>query len=420
MLIVLDRSGSMRRCVDSDSRWNIARDAIESVLDANSDKIRFGLSTYPYYCPGSTKCGVLACDDTCSDDCDWNAVCNPAIQVVCDLYPPCEWDPSAGGGAGLCVPRDAGIATGNNAVPGDVDVPVGDEPEEILDTLAPPTGSRGPQHPGGYTPTGRTLRNIASRLDAFGLPDPNDDTARDNYILLLTDGAANSDGGTYGVCDGDLPGFDDTIARINCTLDALRAEDPPVRTFAVGFIEMYPQAMNCHAVHGGTSRCGTPDECAAIVEAGECTARLGCTWSGTCGGGVDADNCDSASEECYYRANNAQELTDAFETIAGEIASCNYVLDQVPLDSNDLSVYFNFGCVGIDNPDKCNTTPTCAWAAGACQGDPLRLERDRSRVDNWDYEPITNQILFAGSACESVKEALVTPIVILGCSSSGG
>jgi hypothetical protein len=400
MMVVLDRSSSMNNCITTQdpahTRWNIMRGALASVLDANRAQIRFGVSTFPHYCPGSAVCGTTTSNDcsdqNCTSSCNWTNVCAARTDSsTCEALAPCRWTGTT------CVPDDAGIATGNNRTPGYADVAVGDNRVDlIVAALAPPASSPGPQHPGGYTPTGRTLRNVAAHLGDFGLLDPADTTARSNYILLMTDGEANSDGGTYGVCDGTAY---TALSRVNCALDYLRTHTPTVRTFMVGFVEVANGTGNCHAVHGGTSRCAAPAECATASTSGACAALLGCAWSGTaCTGGVDETNCDSATATCFYSAQDTAELTAAFEEIAGRVAGCTYSLNSMPPDANRLFVYLDY-------------------QTGA---NPVRLERDPSHTSAWDFDTLTNQVTLYGTECNLVNTGSAVPIVILGCDTGGG
>ncbi|MEK7706150.1 MAG: hypothetical protein AAB426_14410, partial [Myxococcota bacterium] len=425
MLIVLDRSGSMNRCIGTSTptstRWNIARTALTDVMAANATSVFFGLSTYPYYCPGATVCGTTTSNDCneglCTNSCDWVARCgNPcaaltnaaacarfpgtctwnattcgwlggaASESACDAFAPCAWSGTA------CAPRSP-CPTPNNCAGGDVDVAVGPgRAAAIGAALAPPDPTPGPQHPGGYTPTGRTLRNIAANLGVFGLPDPSDPIVRNNFILLVTDGDANEDGGTYGVCDG--AGYT-AASRVNCALAQLRSHSPSVRTFVVGFAsDGSPANLNCHAVHGGTSRCAPPSECLAITDTAACGARLGCTWSGSCSGGVDADNCATTSATCYFDAQDAAGLSTAFASIAGEVASCTYTLAQAPEAANYLYVYLRDG-----------------------GGTEVRIEPG---PDGWAYDIDSNQVALLGSTCETVKAGLATPKLYIACVGGGG
>ncbi|MEE8409002.1 MAG: hypothetical protein V3T05_05315 [Myxococcota bacterium] len=402
MLIVIDRSGSMNGCVGSSgpqyTRWNIARASLDSVMNANRSQIRFGLSTYPQFCPGSSLCGTTTSNDcgsgNCTNSCNWNNVCATfSSQATCDAYSPCAWNT---GGGGQCEPLDPNIDTGNNYVPGDVDVPVGDDQvDAIIAALNPPTSPPNPQHPGGYTPTGRTMRNIAAKRDQFGLPDPADTTARGNYIMLVTDGEANGAGGTYGVCDG---GGRSAAEEVDCAEDFMRAASPPIKTFVVGFVGGSAADLNCNAVHGGTSRCGTPAECAAFGNQTACEALEGCTWGGgSCGGGIDDTNCNTTSVTCFYNADNATELSNAFATIAGRIASCTYNIDPPPPTWSRLFVY-------LDYP---GTLPT------ECNGiNPCRLEESAT---TWTRDVASSSINFHATYCDDLQSAAAAPLILFGC-----
>jgi hypothetical protein len=59
VLILLDRSGSMNGDADGDTRWNVAKDAIDKVTTTLGDKIRFGLATYSSCLPGGCSAGSI-------------------------------------------------------------------------------------------------------------------------------------------------------------------------------------------------------------------------------------------------------------------------------------------------------------------------------------------------------------------------
>jgi hypothetical protein len=257
------------------------------------------------------------------------------------------------------------------------------------------------------------------------------DQDRDNYVLLLTDGDANSDyndavPACSTVCDSDPCDSGSATnacceCRVNNALDGLVSLTQPISSFIVGFGAgiAHPEYVNCFAVHGGASRCATPVECQAISDQSICTDTHACSWLGSCDGGRDSANCHETSVECYYKADDAQALSDAFADIAGQIASCTYSLDQTPPEPDRLFVYFYYGCADITEAGRCTSAPGCGWESGECVGDPMWLERDPSHIDHWDYNPQNNQILFFGSACQEVKDGLVTPVVIMGCCEGG-
>ena len=59
MMILLDRSGSMDGDAEGDTRWNVAKNAIEAVTSAFDDEARFGLATYSACLPGGCSAGTI-------------------------------------------------------------------------------------------------------------------------------------------------------------------------------------------------------------------------------------------------------------------------------------------------------------------------------------------------------------------------
>lgn len=328
MLIVLDRSGSMAIC-DGDGvrRWNEAEQAINQVTLDHQDRIRFGLATYPQICPGTTD----SCINSCNSNCD-------------------NWCPANSGTV--------------NCQPGTVDIAVGD------DTRVAIQNSLASNFPGGNTPTGPTLRAIADNPHAFGLPDPNDPTERDNYILLITDGEPNCDGTTSAARN-----------RVNGALERLRALEPTISTFVVGFAFSSVNAnLNCNATYGGTSRCGN------AVRPNSCSGNpRSCTCTG------------SSSQACYYEANDAVSLSATFNDIVGAVASCTYMLDEAPPNADLLYVYLDDG-----------------------SGDLTPLQRDPTHQDAWDLDNGLTRLTFYGATCEQIKSAAVFPRIFYGCPPVGG
>ncbi|WP_181233451.1 VWA domain-containing protein [Enhygromyxa salina] len=127
------------------------------------------------------------------------------------------------------------------------------------------------------TPTAETLEVLQ---DYSGLAD----LGRPNYVLLITDGQSS--------CDDPVP----MVAE-------LLEQDPPIKTFVVGFGDGVDVAeLNEMAEAGGTALMG---------------------------------------DQMYYQAGNAQSLVDAFADIAGSVLSCSFVLDVVPPDPDKLFVFIN-------------------------------------------------------------------------------
>jgi hypothetical protein len=137
-----------------------------------------------------------------------------------------------------------------------------------------------------HTPLGATLTALKGYT---GLQD----SARANYVLVLTDGKEN--------CGGDPP----TAAA------ALLAQTVPVKTFAVGFGgQVDANELNNVAQKGGTPRAGGPPY--------------------------------------YYVASDAASLAAAFATIAGQVLSCIYTLSEKPKDPSQLYVYQSKQAVARD------------------------------------------------------------------------
>jgi hypothetical protein len=261
MLILLDRSGSMTRAIDSNSnvgagdpnsRWQVALGAIGGLLDEFDDLIRFGVAVYPH---SSFTSGSTSCSDSS------HASCTPGDVLV------------------------------------DVASAAGDDIRAALDATLP--------H--GCTPSGQSLE---AQLGYAPLAD----TGANNYILYITDGQEN--------CNSDQV----TAAGL------LLAQDPPVRTFVVGFTaNVSPDELNGAAEAGGTARTGDPK---------------------------------------YYQANDAASLQAAFAEIGGLALACTYVIDGVP-ESADIFIYFDGEDVPADQWSFDPATNTVTFTSEAC--DDLRL-----------------------------------------------
>ncbi len=170
--------------------------------------------------------------------------------------------------------------------PGLLEVDVGDMTATAINGALAASG------PAGRTPTGDTLAGLTGYA---GL----EDTARDNYVLLITDGMET--------CNGD------GVAAVT----ALRAETPEIKTFVVGFGgEVDAATLDAMAQAGGTARPSAP---------------------------------------FYYQADSAAELMAAFDAIGGSVLSCSYQLMGTPADPADLYIYFDGAGVTRD------TTHTMGW-----------------------------------------------------------
>jgi hypothetical protein len=130
------------------------------------------------------------------------------------------------------------------------------------------------------------------------------DTDRENAILLLTDGEES------GSCvQGGVNG---SVAAGN-----LFAQNPPVKTYAVGFMGANVGELQAIATAGGTTQ--------------------------------------------PYFADQAQELHQALQTIAADVVSCEYALPGLDpnADPNQVNFYFDGQLVGYD--DGCQVGTGWTW-----------------------------------------------------------
>lgn len=143
MMILLDRSGSMGRTIGGETRWDIAKDAIENVTETFDGDIRFGLATYSACLAGGCSAG----------------------SIVVPLAPT-----NASAINGFLAPLNGSGSSD------------GSPPNYLCDSGDPETS------------TGRSLFALTG--------DPLQDALRDNAVLLVTDGeetaACTSDGAEAG------------------------------------------------------------------------------------------------------------------------------------------------------------------------------------------------------------------------------
>ncbi len=205
----------------------------------------------------------------------------------------------------------------------------------------------------GATPTGPALQGVADNLPSLGLAA----TDRDNYVLLLTDGAPNC------LCSGSVSGCD-ASDRVNDAVSAMRAASPSVKTFVVGFASGASaiSTLNCNAVRGGTQ------QCAETIDSTSCASYTG-------------------SPRCFYEADDPNALASAFEAIAGQVQSCTYALAQPPPDPSLLFVYK----MVLDQPTL--------LAPGV----------------DWTLDATNRRVHLLGRACDDVRSQRATIRVIYGC-----
>lgn len=361
VLFVLDRSGSMNECVSGDDtstrKWPYAVSAIDRIVQDHAGKIRFGLTTYPEFCEEDME----ACSSSCSSSC--------TNSYSCTIN---------GSSYGNC---SAGIV---DIVVGD-DQGTGDLRQLFADTLAA-------NFPGGNTPTGKALRAVAADRFGHGLPSVSDTVVRGNYIVLVTDGDANCDGTQVTGCTYDdvRDNSSDRVSRckVNLALQALRDLSPAIETFVVGFnFTSVNRALNCHAVYGGRPR-----------QVGACVGLDASSYTpARCIYGTSSQRMQTTTA-CYYEASNADQLSAAFDEIAGQIASCTFALGRTPPDLDKLFVYLDYGA------------PTGR----------VLVPRNSGSNGYWAYDGGAGQITFVGQVCNDVQAADATPFIVYGCADSGG
>ncbi len=365
------------------TRWEHAKSAIDSITNAYSDVIRFGLTTYP-----RQWCGGSACDIHCN-------YCSCDLDYCTD-------------GAGTCVSDKAAAAECHpNYEAGVANVPVADDKRTDIMNFLNTT------YPGGGTPTGPTLRRLVAAPADAGIASAD----RNSYIVLVTDGAANGDVDAIAGCRNT-----DYTCKVDKALDSLRNLPRAVTSYVVGFaFEGVSAPLNCYADHGAQAKCALPLTCANLKEEGLCVAKgcqwngascsakactaystntacsaAGCTWlTGACTGSA---TCQQTTATCYYEANNAASLVTELGTIIGEVSSCSFALSSVPEDPSLLYVYFQHD--GIEE----------------------RVTRDETAQEGWELDsaaPPKGQVVFHGDACERIKSGNVTPLVVYGCIVNG-
>ena len=89
----------------------------------------------------------------------------------------------------------------------------------------------------------------------------------------------------------------------------------------------------------------------------------------------------------YYPVASRQELINAFSLITGKVADCVFPLDKLPPSPDDVAVDVN----------------------------GMRLTRDPTKMNGWDYAADNKAIQIYGAACEAIKNANAQVKIIFGC-----
>lgn len=198
MLIVLDRSGSMRR--GGVNRWDPSVSGLKAITASLQSVIEFGLMAFP----GQADC---------------SAITDPLLQAACQLL-----------GAG----NDASCEAGS------LDVPI------ALNNAGAIASALDSMAPNGATPTAATLQAAHTFFGGnFQAPDQ---LSAPKYVLLVTDGAPNCSQGFGGGVD--FQAVEQSVAEVaSMTSDG-------IKTFVLGYDTRtdatLSAALNRMAQAGGT------------------------------------------------------------------------------------------------------------------------------------------------------------------------
>lgn len=194
--------------------------------------------------------------------------------------------------------------------------------------------------PTGGTPTGASLNFLGNYSGLL------DDDARDDYIVLLTDGLPNCNANNpNNTCNAPNPNCRCTTgATCGSTLCALGCLDQDGAVAQI--VANKAKAINTIVVGFGadTGVGDGPVVLQAMAQAGG--------FPRNCPMGTDAEcginnSCNTATKTCakaFYQATNAAELSAALKAISDAITSgnpCEFALDAQPTDPRFLAVIVN-------------------------------------------------------------------------------
>lgn len=337
------------------TRWTELQGAMSDFLTNNGDVARMGLAVYPNVTSPAYGCG------------NWDAGAGVA--------PPAGWDQTARVLSGIVQSSDVAAELQLQADQ------INSQIQQITATnpvLADRTS--------GGTPTAFSFQLLGGRSDL-------QDSTRENFILLLTDGLPNCNPMTAppdpsspqcictsGSCPINLLCLDQT----GSVAAAQQNYEPrKIRTIVVGFgtetgTGIGPGVLNAIAANGGF-----PRKC--FADGG------GCAVGDTCGANSECTNIK------FYQATNRAELAEALAQIGGVLdpKPCEYPLSSDPQDFNPqfLVVYIaekNQDLVKLtEGPNTYRYSPgsdagatgyvyllgdTCTLVSNATPDSPVRVE----------------------------------------------
>jgi len=98
---------------------------------------------------------------------------------------------------------------------------------------------------------------------------------------------------------------------------------------------------------------------------------------------------DTSGTTPYYQVNTTNDLVTALGTIAGQIVSCSYALQMAPANPDYVEIDDNNG---------------------------MKIPRDQTHMNGWDYGPNDMSIVFYGMACDNLQKGVTTSIqAVFGC-----
>ncbi|MFT3698567.1 MAG: VWA domain-containing protein [Kofleriaceae bacterium] len=190
-------------------------------------------------------------------------------------------------------------------------------------------------------PSNPCVTNIDTGVENAALDPALNDVGRSSYLMLVTDGAQSSGCDSGGGDAGTEKAIHDLFATRH------------IPTFVVGF--------------------------GSEVDAAELTKLAN-------KGGVPAQG-----QTPYYSADSAADLDAVFQTIANQVVSCTYKVDQTPPDLDQTYVVF---------------------------GGNMLVPHDPAHGAGWDFDPAAMTITLYGSYCDQLRSHAVTQIdVTFGCPS---
>lgn len=344
--------------------------------------------------------------DCVNDGCTPDLVCNPANGVCepipCNTHSDCA-EGNYCGPSGVCVPSntggpcdDDGSCTNGESCIGGFCACRGQQfeaegvPPNVLIVLDR-SGSMG-EIIGSMSKWQIAVSAIGSLLSSHG--------AQVRFGLDLfeppTGGSCGAGAVMVDVGTGTTAQINTTLAQngpggltpIGATLNALTTyaglHDPTRENYVLLITD---GSESCGASNSGllavnALRAGTPDIKTFVVGFGSGVDVAAMNAMAQAGGTAQA------GAMSYYQADNAASLATAFDAIGAAVLSCTYTLTGQP-DENSMFVRFD----GVD------------------------IMRDPTHQNGWDYDPVTNQIVFFGAACMSLRSGDVTDLVVgSGCS----